>query len=67
MVEVVGDYEFSGTLVLNGIELSGNYFHQRKVKPSLWNPEKLWHAAGAKIVDGQSRYQMLVKCEKSLL
>lgn len=66
-VEVVGDYEFSDAPVLNGVELSGDYCHQRQVKPSGWDVEKLWHIAGAKITEGQSRYQALVRCEKSLL
>ena len=57
VVEVVGDYEWN-----QDPDFEGNYWHQRRVKLTILNPEKVWHEAGAKFSIGQSRYCTLLRC-----
>ncbi len=57
VVEVVGDYQWCQTP-----DFEGNYWHQRRVKLTTLNPEKVWHEAGASFPIGQSRYRTLLRC-----
>lgn len=57
VVEVVGDYEWRQTP-----DFEGNYWHQRGVRLTTQNPEKVWHEAGASFPVGQSRYRTLLRC-----
>ena len=66
VVEVQGEYKYSTIPKVNGVELSGHYQHQRRVQVSEWNPEELWHLAGARPATGQNIRQTLIKCERPL-
>jgi predicted Mrr-cat superfamily restriction endonuclease len=57
VVEVVSAYEWC-----QNPDFEGNYWHQRRVKLTTRNPEKVWHEAGASFPVGQSRYRTLLRC-----
>ena len=56
VVEVVGDYEWR-----QSPDFEGNYWHQRRVKLTALNPEKVWRGAGAGFPIGESRYRTLLR------
>ncbi len=66
VVQIDGGYEYSAEApVVNGVVLSGDYYFQRPVLLTDWDPEKLWSLAG-RAADGQSVYQTLISCAKPL-
>src|SRR5688572_28912876 len=55
VVEVQGDYEYAlEPPTFNGLGTEGLYQHQRQVRVTTWNPEVLWHRAGARPAMGQN-------------
>lgn len=69
VVEVLGKYEYvtdqSPHLRPNS-HLEGDYQHQRLIQVSAIDPEKLWHAAGARPAPGQNIRYTLMKCARPL-
>jgi hypothetical protein len=67
VVEVDGEYEFRHVgLTLNGVPIIGDYWNQRMVQISNWDPDDLWHLAGARPAPRQSSRWTLFKCESSV-
>ncbi len=56
VVQVTGDYEFAK----ENWPLIGEFQNQRMIRETIYNPDKIWGAAGQ--APGKSRYQTLIKC-----
>lgn len=66
VVEVLGNYVFQEEgPSLNGVALSGDYQHQRRVQMNDRNPDELWRFAGAGPAPGYSPRWTLIKCARS--
>ncbi len=62
VVEVVGNYEFDN----HNAPVSGEYWHQRAVKVTIYDPHKLWHLAGAREALGDNIRRPLTQCAVSV-
>ncbi|RYZ75458.1 MAG: hypothetical protein EOP04_33300 [Proteobacteria bacterium] len=60
VVQVVGDYEF----VKENWPLIGEYQNQRAIRETVYDPNKIWAAAGQ--APGRSRYQTLIRCANAV-
>lgn len=65
VAKVVGDYFFDNQQFPFS-EMDGNYFHQRPVRSTRYDPDVLWKVAGRMAQDGGSIYRTLIRCEKTL-
>ncbi|BCM90371.1 hypothetical protein IAD21_02223 [Abditibacteriota bacterium] len=65
VVKVTGPYEFNP----HNISALGNYYHQREVELTDFDPDVLWHVAGAtgaKVAKGHSVRSILVPLPKKV-
>ena len=63
VVEVIGDYRFITEETPTQTD-EGEYYNQRTVRVTEFDPNKLWFAAGQ--APGEHRYKTLIKCARSL-
>lgn len=68
MVQVAGDYEWiDAKLVLGGVELSGDYQHQRRIeRKDYCDADELWDLAGAAEAPGESIRWTCIECEREV-
>jgi predicted Mrr-cat superfamily restriction endonuclease len=63
VVEVTGGYFFDQQ---NIPFADGNYYHQRPVRLTRYDPDVLWKVAGKMAQDGGSIYRTLIRCEHTI-
>ncbi len=63
VVKVVGDYFFDPQ---NIPVAGGNYYHQRPVRLTRYDPDVLWKVAGKMAQDGGSIYRTLIRCGNTI-